>query len=64
MEVRGGLASILALVGSSVSGNSATGTLSGGTHDGGPGISTGALSLAMQVKLVAGTGFEPVTFRL
>ncbi len=62
VEVRGELAAILALSGFAVSGNNASGTLCGSMHGKGPGVSAGALS--MQVKLVAGTGFEPVTFRL
>ena len=56
VEVHGELAAILALSGA------------GGTHDNGPGVSAGAASVAAavseQVKMVAGTGFEPVTFRL
>ncbi len=64
VEVCGELAAILALAGGGVSANSATGTLSGGTHDKGPSVSAGASRLALQMKLVAGTGFEPVTFRL
>ena len=56
VEVRGELAAILALAGGGVSGNSASGTLSGGTYDKGPGITAGASRLALQVKMVAGTG--------
>ena len=56
VEVQGELASILALAGGGISGNGATATLSGGTHDHGPGVSAGASSLAVQMKLVAGTG--------
>ena len=48
IELRGELAAIIGLAGSP---NSQS-----------PGVSVGAL--AEQVKMVAGTGFEPVTFRL
>ena len=48
VEVRGELSSIMALA--------------DGTHDKAAAVSAAALSV--QVKLVAGTGFEPVTFRL
>ena len=48
VEVRGALAAILAI--------------SGAAHSKGPGISAEALSL--QIKMVAGTRFELMTFRL
>ena len=63
----GELATILALAGSGVRHNSTSASLSGSlfaTQNYGPGISTGASCLTVQVNLVAGTGFEPVTFRL
>ncbi len=50
MEVRGKLAAIFGLAGS------------GSANDKGPSVSADALGV--RVKLVAGTGFEPVTFRL
>ncbi|MGI4801263.1 MAG: recombinase family protein [Janthinobacterium lividum] len=62
VEVRGELAAILALCGTGVSSNSASGTLSGGTNNKAACVSAAALSV--QIKMVAGTGFEPVTFRL
>ena len=62
VEVRGQLAAIIALAGTGSASSSGVGTLSGGTDARSPGMSAEALS--KQMKLVAGTGFEPVTFRL
>ena len=62
VEVRGELAATLALRGTGVSSYSASASLSGDTNNEGPGRNAGAL--AFRVVLVAGTGFEPVTFRL
>jgi len=55
IELRGELAAILGLAGG-------TNTNGGGPNSKSPSVSAEALS--EQVKLVAGTGFEPVTFRL
>ncbi len=51
VQVRGELASILGLAGQNASNNNAV-------------AAADAISLSRQVKMVAGTGFEPVTFRL
>ena len=51
VEIRGELSSILGLAGQNPTANSAA-------------EGSDAVSFARQVKLVAGTGFEPVTFRL
>ena len=50
VELRGELAAILGLAGA---GNAKS-----------PGLGAGAIGMAEQVKVVAGTGFEPVAFRL
>ncbi len=55
IELRGELAAILGLAGG-------TNTNGGGPNSKNPNVFAGALS--KQVKMVAGTGFEPVTFRL
>jgi site-specific DNA recombinase len=52
VEIRGELAAILAL------------SSAAGSRRGDRAAETDAMVLAEQVKLVAGTGFEPVTFRL
>ena len=62
IEVRGELGALLRLEqGVRASGGGGAG-LSGAGNAERPGMSAGAL--ALQIKMDAGTGFEPVTFRL
>ncbi|WP_171034290.1 zinc ribbon domain-containing protein [Lichenicoccus roseus] len=62
VEVRGQLAAIIALSGTGMATSSGVGALSGDTDAKSSGMT--AKELSLQMNLVAGTGFEPVTFRL